>query len=165
MDLNKVVEKPHLYGFRGVAHDENPASQAPSYRRRIGRLNRLWIDRRGLASPPLDSEGSSSVAALDRWKYDQDSDEEGEQPVYEVDPFDTEALYYRAYQIGIPMQMAKPRPQQPGLPPGVTPEMVAQLRQQGLAAPQPQGRPPQLPQHPLQQPQQPPPPQPPAAAS
>jgi enhancer of polycomb-like protein len=161
MDLDKVVDKPHLYGFRGVAHDENPAAQAPCYRRRIGRLNRLWIDRRGLASPPLDSGESSFDAVSDRWKYDQDSDEEGEQPVYEVDPFDKDALYYRAYHIGIPVQMAKPRPH-PGLPPGITPEMVAQLRQQGLGPPQQQGRPQQLPQHPMQQQQ---PPQPPAAAS
>ncbi|RKU41948.1 Enhancer of polycomb-like protein 1 [Coniochaeta pulveracea] len=162
MDLDKPAGKPHLYGFRGVAHDENPASQAPSYRRRIGRLNRLWIDRRGLASPPLDADESSVDAISDRWKYDQDSDEEGEQPMYEVDPFDTQALFYRAYQIGIPMQMAKPRPQ-PGLPPGITPEMVAQLRH-GLAPPQQQGRPQQLLQHPQQQLQQQQ-PQPPAAAS
>lgn len=91
MDLDKV-ERPPMYGFRGVAHDENTSAEPPAYRRRIGRLNRLWIDRRGLASPPREADMLSS----DRWKYDQDSEDEGEQPVYEVDPFDTRALKFRA---------------------------------------------------------------------
>ncbi|ROT40830.1 hypothetical protein SODALDRAFT_330561 [Sodiomyces alkalinus F11] len=65
-----------------------PSTKQPAFRRRIGRLNRLWIDRRGITTPPRDDETS------DRWKYDQDDDEE--QPVYEIDPFDTRALKFRA---------------------------------------------------------------------
>lgn len=112
MDLDKV-EKPPMYGFRGVAHDENSSAEPPAYRRRIGRLNRLWIDRRGLASPPREPDMLSS----DRWKYDQDSEDEGEQPVYEVDPFDTRALKFRA---SVPLNVNALRgvkPQLDGAPP------------------------------------------------
>lgn len=69
--------------------DEEPYGQ-PAYRRRIGRLGRLWIDRRGLPSPPSDIDESKS----DRWKYDQDDDDDI--PTYEVDPYDTNALKFRA---------------------------------------------------------------------
>lgn len=69
--------------------DDEPHGQ-PAYRRRIGRLGRLWIDRRGLPSPPTDMDNSKS----DRWKYDQDDDDDT--PIYEVDPYDTHALKYRA---------------------------------------------------------------------
>ncbi|KAF3346720.1 hypothetical protein VD0002_g7298 [Verticillium dahliae] len=73
----------------GGGGKEKPPTQQPAFRRRIGRLNRLWIDRRGLASPPREDDDAS-----DRWKYDQDDDEDP--PVYEVDPFDTRALKFRA---------------------------------------------------------------------
>ncbi|KAI9158745.1 Enhancer of polycomb-like protein 1 [Paramyrothecium foliicola] len=63
----------------------------PAFRRRIGRLNRLWIDRRGLSvSKKMEHDDRS-----DRWKYDSD-DEDDEPPVYEVDPFDTRALRFRS---------------------------------------------------------------------
>ncbi|KAK4670495.1 Enhancer of polycomb-like protein 1 [Podospora pseudopauciseta] len=95
MELDKP-EKPRDFGpllkFRGVAPDEESRANPPSYRRRIGRLNRLWIDRRGLASPPREV----SAEQYDRWKYDQSSDDEDEPEVYEVDPFDTRALKFRA---------------------------------------------------------------------
>ncbi|PQE16575.1 Enhancer of polycomb 1 protein [Rutstroemia sp. NJR-2017a BBW] len=63
----------------------------PAYRRRIGRGGRLWIDRRGMstASKSVDEKMS------DRWKYDQDDDDDG-QPVYEVDPYDTKCLKFRS---------------------------------------------------------------------
>jgi len=62
----------------------------PAYRRRYGRLGRLWIDRRGMASPVQEMD----AATYDRWKYDQDDDDEP--PIYEVDPYDTKALKFRA---------------------------------------------------------------------
>ncbi|KAK2000394.1 hypothetical protein LX36DRAFT_572346 [Colletotrichum falcatum] len=69
---------------------EKPSSSQPAFRRRIGRLGRLWIDRRGMTTPPrMEGEEYS-----DRWKYDQD--DEDETPVYEVDPYDTRALKFRA---------------------------------------------------------------------
>ncbi|KAG5973286.1 Enhancer of polycomb-like protein 1 [Claviceps cyperi] len=70
---------------------DQPETNIPSFRRRIGRLQRLWIDRRGLSTAPrLESSDYS-----DRWKYDSDSDDD-DPPVYEVDPFDTRALKFRA---------------------------------------------------------------------
>lgn len=124
MELDKV-EKAPLYGFRGVTHDEKSKTDPPAFRRRIGRLNRLWIDRRGLASPPREVNGIEQYS--DRWKYDQDSDEDDVQPRYEVEPFDTRALKFRA-SIPLPTWMlnrGKPIP----------PELVISSRQ-GLPPPQ-----------------------------
>lgn len=112
MDLDKV-EKAPMYGFRGVAHDETSSADPPAFRRRFGRLNRLWIDRRGLASPPRESSDSGMLSS-DRWKYDQDSDDEGEQPIYEVDPFDTRALKFRA-SVPLPIAQLRGKPQVPDI--------------------------------------------------
>lgn len=70
--------------------EEEERHAPPEYRRRIGRGGRMWIDRRKMSSAA--SEVESSVS--ERWKYDQDDDDE--QPVYEVDPYDTRALRFRA---------------------------------------------------------------------
>lgn len=79
-----------VVSFQGVYEHETTSGIAPAYRRRVGRLNRLWIDRRGLASPPVE------CGLSDRWKYDHESDEDGDAPTYKVDPFDTRALRFRA---------------------------------------------------------------------
>lgn len=124
MELDKPDKAP-VFAFRGLPHDDPSSSDVPAFRRRIGRLNRLWIDRRGLASPPREQGEPYS----DRWKYDQPSDEEDEQPVYEVDPFDTRALKFRA---SIPLSnyfMNRGKP--------VPPELVTSARQ-GLPPPQAQ---------------------------
>ncbi|KAJ4302123.1 Enhancer of polycomb-like protein 1 [Collariella sp. IMI 366227] len=92
MDLDKPQNPQPVFKFRGVARDEESRENPPAYRRRVGRLNRLWIDRRGLASPPRDV----SVDVLDRWKYDQSSDDEDDVPQYQVDQFDLRALKFRA---------------------------------------------------------------------
>lgn len=63
-----------------------------SYRRRWGRGNRLWIDRRGLPSPAKDFDSDDRVA--DRIRFDQDEYEE--YPVYHVDPFSYEQIAYRS---------------------------------------------------------------------
>ncbi|KAH7393111.1 putative enhancer of polycomb-like protein 1 [Cadophora sp. MPI-SDFR-AT-0126] len=84
-------EKPEPFSFRyGSPPEEDEPRGQPAYRRRIGRGGRLWIDRRGMTAPQkvVDTELS------DRWKYDQDDDDD--QPVYEVDPYDTKALRFRA---------------------------------------------------------------------
>ncbi|KAL1878082.1 hypothetical protein VTK73DRAFT_8133 [Phialemonium thermophilum] len=117
MDLDKP-ERPPMFSFRGVGPEVKPLAEAPRFRRRIGRLNRLWIDRRGLASPPREQ----SDIVSDRWKYDQDSEDEGDSPVYEVDPFDTRALRFRA-SIPLPHYlMSRGKPVQQALqPPPPTP--------------------------------------------
>ncbi|KAH6892073.1 enhancer of polycomb-like-domain-containing protein, partial [Thelonectria olida] len=86
------LDKPELpvFQFAAGGASDSPKSSQPAFRRRIGRLNRLWIDRRGMMSPSRAECGYS-----DRWKYDSDS-EEDEPPVYEVDPFDTRAMKFRA---------------------------------------------------------------------
>lgn len=77
----------------------------PAFRRRIGRLNRLWIDRRGLTTPPMKNDQEECYS--DRWKYDQDDDEEP--PLYELDPFSMQALRFRAMiplpSMGYPRKM------------------------------------------------------------
>ena len=129
MDLDKVVEKPPMYGFRGVSSDEQSSGDPPAYRRRIGRLNRLWIDRRGLASPPRELDGPSMISS-DRWKYDQDSDDEGEQPIYELDPYATTALKFRA-SVPLPLAVLRGKPSldqlvtaRPGLQPPPPPQVL-----------------------------------------
>jgi len=102
MDLDKPQKLQPVFKFRGVSPDEKSMENPPSYRRRVGRLNRLWIDRRGLASPPREDTGAYS----DRWKYDQSSDDEDEPPVYEVDPFDVMALKFRS-SVPLPPWMTR----------------------------------------------------------
>ncbi|KAI5461134.1 enhancer of polycomb-like-domain-containing protein, partial [Mariannaea sp. PMI_226] len=88
MQLDKP--EPPVFQFTAGGASEPPKSSQPAFRRRIGRLNRLWIDRRGMMSPPPVEDEHS-----DRWKYDSDS-EEDEPPVYDVDPYDIRALKFRA---------------------------------------------------------------------
>ncbi|OAQ63476.1 EPL1-like protein [Pochonia chlamydosporia 170] len=92
MDIDKPQQLPVFQFKAGAAasHDQ-PQTNQPSFRRRIGRLQRLWIDRRGMATPPRQDSHDYS----DRWKYDSD-DDDVDPPVYEVDPFDTRALKFRA---------------------------------------------------------------------
>lgn len=78
-----------VFRFASPSEDVEPSRQ-PAYRRRIGRLGRLWIDRRGLPSPAKEIDDIT----IDRWKYDQDDD--NHQPIYEVDPYDTKAIKFRS---------------------------------------------------------------------
>ncbi|KAG4429648.1 hypothetical protein IFR05_014869 [Cadophora sp. M221] len=100
-------EKPEPFSFRydSPPEEDEPRGQ-PAYRRRIGRGGRLWIDRRGMSAPQkgVDSEMS------DRWRYDQDDDDE--QPVYEMDPYDTKALRFRA-TIPFPAHLNPPGQRRP----------------------------------------------------
>lgn len=70
--------------------DQVDSHRQPAYRRRIGRLGRLWIDRRGLPTPLV----AINDRTVDRWKYDQDDDDDT--LIYEVDPYDTRAIKFRA---------------------------------------------------------------------
>ncbi|UKZ83573.1 Enhancer of polycomb-like protein 1 [Trichoderma virens FT-333] len=85
MDVDDVPEPMQLdklelpvFQFRGADIDETPQTNQPAFRRRIGRLQRLWIDRRGLSTPSR----ADAYEYSDRWKYDSD-DEDDEPPVYE----------------------------------------------------------------------------------
>jgi enhancer of polycomb-like protein len=115
-----VHEKPEPFTFRyGTPPEEDEPHGQPAYRRRIGRCGRLWIDRRGM---PSAARGGDDIAS-DRWKYDQDDDDE--QPVYEMDPYDTKALRFRA-TIPFPPHLISQRIRQ---------DSVQQTRVNGLSPP------------------------------
>ena len=82
---------------------DGPTHSQPSFRRRIGRGGRLWIDRRGRRTPAKDEREEN---VLDRYKYDDDDDEE-EIPTYFFDPFDSESLRFRASLLRTP-QVRRP---------------------------------------------------------
>ncbi|KAH6684426.1 putative enhancer of polycomb-like protein 1 [Halenospora varia] len=84
-------EKTEPFSFRYSSPPAEEDHRQPAYRRRIGRGGRLWIDRRGMSTTV---KGAGDDIVSDRWKYDQDDDDE--QPVYEMDPYDTKALKFRA---------------------------------------------------------------------
>ena len=69
-----------------------PYHSQPSFRRRVGRGGRLWIDRRGMRMP---SNGASTSALSDSCNFDDDDDEE-ETQLYFHDPFDTKSMQFRA---------------------------------------------------------------------
>ncbi len=91
---------------QGVADeydDDSDHVETYKWRRRIGRNNRRWLDRRpvriGLKSPPHETDPAQS----DRWKYDQDSEDEDHPPVYEVDEFSQNQMRYRSVMNPYPI--------------------------------------------------------------
>lgn len=82
---------------------DGPCHSQPSFRRRYGRGGRLWIDRRGMRSPPKADFDSPDA---DTFKFDDD-DDENEVPVYFVDPFDTESMQFRARLFPTPSSQAQ----------------------------------------------------------
>ena len=82
---------------------DGPTHSQPSFRRRIGRGGRLWIDRRGRRTPAKD-EREEPVSG--RYKYDDD-DEEEEVPTYFFNPFSSESLRFRASLLRTP-QVRRP---------------------------------------------------------
>ncbi|QUC18897.1 uncharacterized protein UV8b_03138 [Ustilaginoidea virens] len=110
MDMDKPDSSLAMFQFKaGGADSEQSHGNQPSFRRRIGRLQRLWIDRRGMTRVPRHERSDYS----DRWKYDSDDDDD-DPPVYEVDPFDTRALKFRAT---IPLNSYMFRGGRPQVPP------------------------------------------------
>ncbi|KAI0157526.1 peptidase M22, glycoprotease [Xylariaceae sp. FL1272] len=101
MDIDEAPPAPEKslapFVFKGVTPEDSDQEEMPSFRRRIGRLNRMFIDRRrsqsrtGLISPPRES----SLLQSDRWKYDQD-DDEGEEPVYQIDTNSLQQMKFRS---------------------------------------------------------------------
>lgn len=89
MQLDKP--NPPILHFKAGGLGDDSESRYPSYRRRFGRGGRLWIDRRGMEGRRSRDDSQHS----DRWKFDSDS-EDDEPDVYEVDPYDTRALKFRA---------------------------------------------------------------------
>lgn len=94
VDGNPAAEDNVIIRYSSPPSDE-PTTERPSYRRRIGRGGRLMIDRRGLH---LQSRESIDPVILDRFKFDQDDDDEAP-PVYTVDPLDQWSMQYRISQL------------------------------------------------------------------
>jgi enhancer of polycomb-like protein len=102
-----AIDKPNppIFQFEAGGAGRHSDAHPPAFRRRIGRLNRLWIDRRGLQTPPRKGDCGHG----DRWAYDSDSDSD-EPQVHEVDPFDMRALKFRASIPLNPYFFRKPAP-------------------------------------------------------
>lgn len=100
MDLDDGVPSA-VFQFKGAPVDENNPPQMMAYRRRFGRLNRMWIDRR----PQKSAQSPQASSDSDQWKYDQDESDD-DQSVYEVDPYDTTCIRFRAT---IPLSFQDPR--------------------------------------------------------
>ncbi|TRX95307.1 hypothetical protein FHL15_003638 [Xylaria flabelliformis] len=99
------------FHFKAASLEDSDQEDMPSFRRRIGRLGRLFIDRRpgksrtGLSSPSREPSSFQS----DRWKYDDDDDDD-EPPVYKID---TNSLRQMKFRSTIPPPAALLR--RPGL--------------------------------------------------
>lgn len=78
--------------YASPSYDGHCGTQ-PSFRRRIGRGGRLIIDRRSMH---IQSEERRNDIVADRTKFDTEDDEDDEIPVYEVDPYDVQAMRFRA---------------------------------------------------------------------
>ncbi|KAJ2900179.1 histone acetyltransferase complex component [Zalerion maritima] len=108
-------------GLELMSHQDrsllSPSPQ-PEFRMRIGRLGRMWVDRRGLFSEPFDAVGNSN----DRWKYDSDSEDETD--VIVMDPNDTRALKFRA-TIPLPPAHQLTANRRYAYPPGYVPRTGA----------------------------------------
>lgn len=69
----------------------------PSFRRRLGRGGRLWIDRRNMSKPNMSEEEEDDEEMSDylreRYEYDVDSDEDSK--IYHIDPWDDMNMRYR----------------------------------------------------------------------
>lgn len=145
-DQTEVVPLGAMDGY----DEDSDHAETYKWRRRVGRNNRQWLDRRpvrtGLKSPPHEPDSTQS----DRWKYDQDSEDEDNPPVYEVDEFSQEQMRYRAMMIPYPISFYARRIDAGAHPNGSHPNRPAlPLPQTHLAAhpPQvhPQIQPPQAP--------------------
>jgi len=78
--------------YESPSYDE-PGQNQPSFRRRYGRGGRLMIDRRGMR---LQSTEGLDDTVVDRYKFDQDEDED-EIPTYPIDQYDIPRMRYRAH--------------------------------------------------------------------
>ena len=91
---DSLSKKDELIAVRYASPSyDGPTHSQPSFRRRIGRGGRLWIDRRGRRTPAKEDREDVSP---ERFKYDVDDDDEDEVPTYYFDPQAGENLRFRA---------------------------------------------------------------------
>ncbi|CAJ2507496.1 Uu.00g086820.m01.CDS01 [Anthostomella pinea] len=87
--------------FKGATPEDSDQEEVPSYRRRVGRSGRLWIDRRTTRTKTESSILPHELSSLqsDRWKYDQDDDDDGGPSTYKID---TNSLLQMKFRSTIP---------------------------------------------------------------
>lgn len=105
MDIDEAPVEPEKsvapFVFQAGSLDDSDHEDMPSFRRRVGRLGRLFIDRRP-GKPRTESNhsaGETPSQPSDRWKYDDDDDDD-EPPVYKVD---TNSLRQMKFRSTIPL--------------------------------------------------------------
>lgn len=94
VDPNRAKDDSVTVRYASPTYDGAFRSQ-PSFRRRIGRGGRLMIDRRGMH---LSSKEGIDATVLDRFKYDQD--DEDDEAIFLVDPYNVFSMRYRASFFG-----------------------------------------------------------------
>ena len=72
---------------------DGPTRNQPAFRRRVGRGGRMMIDRRGIR---LQSKEDLDPMLVDRFKFDQDENDEDDASTYLADPYDINNMRYRA---------------------------------------------------------------------
>ncbi|KAI1433504.1 EPL1-like protein [Xylaria sp. CBS 124048] len=96
MDVDEAPETSlvsPIFTFKAGSSDDKEPQGMPSYRRRVGRLGRLFIDRR--PKRPADDSSAPLLSQNDRWKYDNDDDED-DATVYQVDTNSIRQLKFRS---------------------------------------------------------------------
>jgi enhancer of polycomb-like protein len=94
MEQNAKQEDRSALAVRYASPPLEISAPRPSFRRRVGRGGRLWIDRRGLSRKPLSFlDEDANDRLLERLEYDVDSDEDAE--IYHTDPYDNWNIRYR----------------------------------------------------------------------
>ncbi|KAI8950765.1 enhancer of polycomb-like-domain-containing protein [Xylaria longipes] len=101
MEIDEIPPAPEKsiapFIFKAASLEDSDQEDMPSFRRRVGRLGRLFIDRRpgklrtGLSSPTREPSSSHS----DRWKYDDDDDDD-DPPVYKIDTNSLRQMKFRS---------------------------------------------------------------------
>ncbi|KAI1754457.1 enhancer of polycomb-like-domain-containing protein [Xylaria castorea] len=101
MEIDETPPTPEKsivpFVFKAASLEDSDQEDMPSFRRRFGRLGRLFIDRRpgksrtGLSSPTREPSSFRS----DRWKYDDDDDDD-EPPVYKIDTNSLRQMKFRS---------------------------------------------------------------------
>ena len=100
LELNKKESVAVRYAspsFEGNSHGQ------PSFRRRIGRGGRLWIDRRGMRTQ---SKDGLPTPVDDRYRFDDDDDND-DPTICFVDPYDNENMQFRAKLLPPPPSQAQ----------------------------------------------------------
>jgi enhancer of polycomb-like protein len=93
------ADETSIVPFRYASPPTEQTTARPSFRRRLGRGGRMWIDRRGISKKRKadDMSEGENERMLERMQYDVESDEDDE--VYPNDPFKNWNMRYRLLYV------------------------------------------------------------------